>query len=528
MLLAALILLAACANLGSLFGARAADRSREVALRLALGSSRRRILRQLLTEAVLLSLAGGSVGLLGSVVLLRRLSLWQPFPAAPIRLPVAPNPAVYWVALMLALVSGLLFGVIPVRQVMRANPYEVVKAGSSGRIGRRITVRDVLMGVQIAICAVLVTSSLVAVRGLERSLHSHFGFEPRNVMVVNVNLAQAGYSGDQVPIMEKRIVQAMEAIPGVQRAGLATNYPPLIYAAASGTHVYKDDVRDLRPGNAAAQPYRYDVSPGYLEAAGTSLLAGRDLSWHDDQNAPRVALVNQKLAAKLFGGDRAAIGRYYKLADGTRVQIAGVVEDGKYLSMTEEQEPAMFLPFLQSPARASDLVVRSNRDPKQMVAAIRSQLHQLDAGLPADIDTWNNFLGVALFPGRVATMALGVMGLMGAMLSITGIFGMAAYSVSKRLRELGIRIALGAQRTEVLQAALGRALKLLGFGSAAGLALGILAGRVLGSIVYGATPRDPVVLGGVVLAMALLGLVATWIPAQRALSLDPLILLREE
>jgi predicted permease len=528
MLLAGLILLAACANLGSLFGSRAADRSREVALRLALGSSRRRILRQLLTEAVLLSLAGGTLGLLGSVVLLRRLSLWQPFPAAPIRLPVAPDAPVYWVALLLALVSGLLFGIVPVRQVLRANPYEVVKAGSSARVGRRITVRDVLLVVQIAICAVLVTSSLVAVRGLERSLHTHFGFEARNAMVVNVNLPQAGYSGDQLPIMEKRIVQAMEAIPGVQRAGLVTNYPPLVFAAASGTHVFRDDVRDLRPGNVAAEPYRYDVSPGYLEAAGTALLAGRDLSWHDDQDAPRVALINRELARKLFGAGAVAVGRYYKLADGTRVEIVGVVEDGKYLSMTEDQEPAMFLPFLQSPPRASDLVVRSNRDPKQMVAAIRSQLHHLDAGLPADIDTWDNFLGVALFPGRVATMALGVMGLMGAMLSIAGIFGMAAYSVGKRLRELGIRIALGAQRTEVLQAALGRALKLLAFGSAAGLTLGILAGRVLASIVYGATPRDPLVLAGVVLAMALLGLVATWIPAQRALSLDPLILLREE
>ncbi|MGD0366391.1 MAG: ADOP family duplicated permease [Acidobacteriaceae bacterium] len=528
MLLAGLILLAACANLGSLFGARAADRSREIALRLALGSSRRRILRQLLTEAVLLSLAGGTLGLLGSVVLLRRLSMWQPFPTAPMRLPVAPDAPVYWVALILALVSGLLFGIVPVRQVMRANPYEVVKAGSSGRVGRRITVRDVLLVVQIAICAVLVTSSLVAVRGLERSLHSHFGFDPRNAMVVNVNLPQAGYSGDQLPIMEKRIVQAMEAIPGVQRAGLATNYPPLVYAAATGTHIFKDEARDLRPGNAAAEPYRYDVSPGYLEAAGTALLVGRDFSWHDDENAPRVALVNRELARKLFGSAAGAVGRYYKLADGTRVQIVGVIEDGKYLSMTEDQESAMFLPFLQSPPKASDLIVRSNRDPKQTVTAIRTQLHQLDPGLPADIDTWNNFLGVALFPGRVATMALGVMGLMGGMLSITGIFGMAAYSVSKRLRELGIRIALGAQRTELLQAALGRALKLLTLGSAAGLVLGLLATRVLGSIVYGATPRDPVVLGGVVLAMALLGLLATWIPAQRALSLDPLILLREE
>jgi predicted permease len=380
MLLAGLILLAACANLGSLFGARAADRSREVALRLALGSSRKRILRQLLTEAVLLSLVGGTFGLLGSVVLLHRLSIWQPFPAAPIRLPVAPDAPVYWVALILALVSGLLFGIVPVRQVLRANPYEVVKAGSSGRTGRRITIRDVLLAVQIAICAVLVTSSLVAVRGLVRSLHSHFGFEPRNTMVVNVNLAQAGYSGSQAPAMEKRMIQAMEAIPGVQRAGLATSYPPLIFAAAMGTHVYKDEARDLRPANAVAEPYRYDVSPGYLEAAGTALLTGRDFTWHDDENAPRVALVNREFARKLFGSAAGAVGRYYKLADGTRVQIVGVVEDGKYLSMTEDQEAAMFLPFLQSLPKGSALVVRSNRDPKQMITAIRSQLRRLDAG----------------------------------------------------------------------------------------------------------------------------------------------------
>jgi ABC-type antimicrobial peptide transport system permease subunit len=153
---------------------------------------------------------------------------------------------------------------------------------------------------------------------------------------------------------------------------------------------------------------------------------------------------------------------------------------------------------------------------------------QLDAGLPLDIQTWNSMLEVVLFPSRVATMALGVLGMMGAMLSITGIFGMAAYSVSKRLRELGIRVALGAQRREVLSTALGRAVKLLAFGSAAGMVLGILATRVLASIVYQATPRDPLVLAGVVIAMAILGLVATWIPAQRALSVNPMMLLREE
>jgi predicted permease len=528
MLLAGLILVAACANLGSLFAARAADRSREVALRLALGSSRKRIMRQLLTEAALVSLLGGAVGLAGSIVLLQRLSVWQPFPSAPIQIPVTPDAKVYAMAVALALVSGLLFGIVPVRQVLGANPYEVVKTGSAMRGSRRLPVRDVLLVLQIAICGVLVTGSLVAVRGLVRSLHSHFGFDPRNAMIVDVDLAGGGYKGAGSLALEKRLVEAMQAIPGVQAAGLATSYPPLIYAAAAQTHIFRDDAQDFRTENAAAAPYRYDVSPGYLRGAGTALLAGRDLNWDDDAGSPRVALVNEQLARKLFGGEAAAIGRRMKLQDGTSVQIVGVVENGKYFSVTEDQEPAMFLPFLQSPPRATALIVRSNRDPQQMIRAIRSKMSQIDPGLPIDVDSYNNFLGVALFPGRVATVALGIMGLMGAVLSITGIFGMAAYSVSRRLRELGIRMALGAQKREVLEAALGRAAKLLAIGSVAGLVLGILASRVLASIVYQATPRDPIVLGGVVLIMLLLGLVATWIPAQRALAIDPLVLLREE
>jgi ABC-type antimicrobial peptide transport system permease subunit len=216
------------------------------------------------------------------------------------------------------------------------------------------------------------------------------------------------------------------------------------------------------------------------------------------------------------------------MPDGSRIQVVGVVEDGKYASLAEGPQPAMFLPVLQSPSSLTALVVRSNRDPQQLGAAIRSKMHDLDSGLPFTLRTWNQELESALFPSRMATLALGVLGLMGAMLSITGIFGMAAYSVSKRLRELGIRIALGGQRKEVLQAALGRASKLLAVGSAAGLLLGILASRVLAFIVYQATPRDPLVLTGVVLAMALLGVVATWIPARRALSINPMRLLREE
>jgi predicted permease len=531
MLLAGLILLAACANLGSLFAARAADRSREVALRLALGSSRMRILRQLLTESVLLSLAGGVVGLAGSVVLLRWLSVWRPLPRFPFNAPVSPDARVYLVAVALALVSGFLFGIVPVRQVFRANPYEIVKAGSSARLGRRMTLRDVLLVLQIAVCAVLVTSSIVAVRGLVRSLNSNFGFEPHNAMLIDTDLKMAGYTGDSVPAMQRRMIEAVETIPGVAQVASANATP--LGGVAVKPAVFKDEARDLRQSNAAATAFQYSISPNYFQAADTSLLAGRAFSWNDDNKAPRVAVVNREFARQVLGSVTDAVGRYFKMSDGTRVQVVGLVEDGKYMSLTEDPQAAMFLPVLQSPSSQTFLLVRSKgdlgSDPQQLATAIRGKLHELDAGLPLDTETWVDDLDQAvMFAPRLATISLGVLGIMGAMVAITGIFGMAAYSVSKRLKELGIRVALGAQRGELLQAALGRPLKLLAIGSGSGLLLGLLATKVLAFIVYQATPRDPLVLAGVVLAMLLLGLVATWIPAQRALSVDPLKLLREE
>jgi len=440
--------------------------------------------------------------------------------------PVSPDTNVYGIALLLALASGLLFGMIPVRQVLRTNPYQIVKSGSRETIGRRITVRDLLLAVQIAICAVLVTSSMVAVRGLARSLHSNFGFEPRNAVLAETDLAMSGYRGDQVPAMQRRMIEALEAIPGVESVGLEGRLP--LDGGGFAAAIFTDQTTDLRPSNAAATAMRFNVSPGYFHAAVTTLLAGRAFSWHDDKDSPRVAVVNREFARKIFGSTRSAVGARFKLRDGTRVQVVGVVEDGKYMSLTEDPEPALFLPILQAPMSETCLVVRSKRDSQQVAAALQSTLRGLDRGLPVYIETWNQQLDLALFPSRMATASLGVLGAMGAMLAMTGIFGMAACLVSRRLRELGIRMALGAQRKEVLQAALGRALKLLAFGSAAGLLLGILASRVLASIVYQATPRDPLVLAGVVLAMLFLGLLATWIPAQRALSLNPVTLLREE
>ena len=530
MLLAGLILLAACANLGSLFAARAADRSREVALRLALGSTRKRILRSVFTEALLISLLGGALGLEGSVALLRALSVWHPIPQFPMHVPVYADATVYVVALLLALVSGFLFGAVPVRQILRTNPYEIVKAGSStilaGNTARRMTLRDILLVVQIAICGVLVTSSLVAVRGLVRSMHSDFGFDPKNALLADSSLRMAGYTGDRIPAMERRMIESIEALPGVKSVGLISYIP--LGGGGETADVFTEQTTDLRTANAAANSQVFKISPDYFSAAGTSLLAGRSFTWQDDKTSPRVAVVNALFARKIFGSVTNAIGRYYKADDGTRVQVVGVTQDGKYYLLTEDPRPAMFFPFLQSPVSNMTLVVRSERDPLVLAAEVRRAVRDLDPSLPLTTQTWTQGLDIALFPSHVATVALGVLGLMGAMLSLTGIFGMAAYSVSKRLKELGIRMALGAQRKEVLQAALGRPLRLLALGSAAGLLLGILAARVLAYIVYQASPRDPLVLAGVVLAMSLLGLFATWIPAQRALSINPIVLLREE
>jgi predicted permease len=485
-----------------------------------------------LTEAILVALMGGVVGIAGSVVLLRGLNAWQPLPSIPINLPVRPDLPTYLVALLLALVSGFLFGLVPVRQVLRANPWQVVKTGSTAATsGRWFGTRDVLLVVQIALCAVLVTSSLVAVRGLVRSLHSNLGFQPQDALVTSTDLNMAGYHGDQVPVMQQRMLDAVAKIPGVVSAGFI-DYLPL-GLGWNDTAVYASHTTDLRESNEIAETTTYSISPGYFQASGVTLLAGRNLNLHDDSKAPKVAVVNREFARKVFGSVAQAVGGYFKVHDvkvhdGQRIEVAGVVEDGKYKTLTEDPRPVFFVPLLQMPSTATSLVVRSDGDPLSLAGSVHDTIRGLDAGLPATITAWEKALDSALFAARMATISLGVLGLLGAMLAVTGIFGMASYSVSKRLRELGIRVALGAQRKEVLQAALGRTFRLLATGAVAGLLLGLAATRVLSYIVYQATPRDPAVLAGVVLTMLLLGLLAAYAPARRALSIDPVILLRDQ
>ena len=527
MLLALLVLVAACANLAGIFTARVADRARELAIRLSIGSTRWRILRQLLTEAILVSLAAGVAGTLVAAALLAALSRWQPFAEFPIRVTVVADARVYLIATAaLAALSGVLPGLLPAGQIWRTHAMQAMKSGSPVSVlPRRLTLRDLLLGVQITLCALLVTASLVSLRGMERSLHAPLGFLPQGAVLAETDMHMAGYSDSSALPVQRRMIEAAERIPGVTAVGSVDDTP--LGTGGSSTPVYREGTAGQRPSESVMAAHYYTISPGYLRAAATRLLAGRDFTWQDDATKPNVALVNETFAHKMFGSTL-AVGRHFLYSDKSLYEVIGVVEDGKYESLTEDPTPAMFLPLAQNNQGDTAVVVRSPLPPAETAAALNRVLASVDSSLPFTLHSWSDALAFVLFPARVATAALGVMGLLAAMLAATGVFGMAAYSVSKRLKEFGIRVALGAQRTQLMRAALVRPLVLLLSGSILGLMLGMVSIGLLARLIYQATPRDPLVLAGAVLTMTLIGVVATWIPARRALAVDPAQLLRDE
>jgi predicted permease len=526
MLLAFLVLLAACANLASLFAARTADRSRELAIRLAIGSGRWQVLRQLLAEAVLLSVLGGALGTLFSTILLNALTRWQPFPEFPVHVAVSPDGRVYWVALLLSIGSGMVWGLVPARQIWTTDSAQVMKSGGAGTIVfRRFTLRDLLLGIQITLCTLLVTSSFVALRGMQRSLHAPLGFQPEGVLLAETDLHMGGHSDAAIKEIRKRMLEEVSRLPDVTSVGIIDESP--LGTGGSSTAVYRMGTTDFRMSNSTFGAKYFSISPGYFEAAGTRLLGGRDFTWHDDAKAPNVAIVNETFAHAMFG-NTSPLGLRFALGEKFSYEIVGVVENGKYESLTETPWAAVFFPLEQNPDSDTSLMVRSPLPEAEIVPEVRRTLAEIDPSLPFVFHSWPDALALVLFPARVATATLGVMGLLAAMLAVTGVFGMAMYSVSKRMKEFGIRVALGAQAAQLLRSALGRPLILLFSGSAAGLLLGVIASQLLAQIVYQATPGDPLVLAGVVITMALLGFLATWIPAERSLRVHPARLLREE
>ncbi|HLJ29148.1 MAG TPA: ABC transporter permease [Candidatus Angelobacter sp.] len=520
--LALLVLAAACANLATLFAARAADRSRELALRVALGSSRRRLVRQLLTEAVMVSLMGGAAALVSANLLLGVLNRWHPFVD---HLVVSLDARVYLAGMVFTLGSALLFGMVPALQVRQSNPLQMMKSGPVDSMHlRRFALRDLLLGAQIAICTLLVTASLVAVLGMVRALHAPLGIQPQGAMLVDLDLIQLGQAGDLALEKEKAMIEAVRSIPGVTAAGTVSRTP--MTGGMHGFPVFRPGTIEFKLNNSVLATYVFEMSPGYLEAAGTRLLGGRDVSWQDTTRTPYVAIVNATFARKMWG-QMPAIGQRFLLS-GNLTEVVGVAEDGKYHDLEESPHPAVYLPLSQSDQSEAFFIVRSRQAPNEMTEALQRTLSGIEPNVPIKVQSWPDALGNVLFPARAATVALGVMGLLAAMLAVTGIFGMAAYNVSRRMKELGIRVALGARKPQVMSAAVGRPIVLLGVGSVLGLLSGVFANRLLEQIVYQANPRDPVVVVGAVLTMALLGLAASAIPARRALAVDPSKLMREE
>jgi predicted permease len=515
--LALLVLFAACANLATLFAARTADRSQELALRVALGSSRQRLVRQLLTEAVLISLLGGVAALAGAYGLLGVLARWQ----SPIGLvPVEVDARVYAAGLAFTLASALLFGLAPAQQVWQSGPLQNLRGGSVK--GMRFALRDWLLGVQIAICTLLVTASLVAVRSIERILHLPLGFKPEGAMLVDLDLGdQAGVTADA---RRKQILDAIRDIPGVTTVGRVDRMT--MTGGLYGIPIFAPGTTELTLPNAVLSPYVFTMTPGYLEAAGTRLLDGRDVAWQDTAKTPFVAVVNETFAQKMWG-KKPAIGQHFIL-DSHLTEVVGIVEDGKYHDLQESAQPVMYVPYAQRETSNGVFVVRSRRGPSEMASALAEALGGVVPAKSIAPQRWTDLMDYEVFPARAGTTALGVMGSLAAMLAVTGIFGMAAYSVSRRKKELGIRMALGARRMQVMEAAVGRPLLLLGVGSMVGLFGSLLAGRVMGLIVYQANPQDPVVVGGAVMTMVLLGVIASALPARRALGIDPSRLMREE
>jgi predicted permease len=529
--LAGIVLLAACANLGSLFAARTADRTREIAIRMAIGSGRWRIVRQLLVEAAIVSLVGGACACALAWIALTGLASWHPPTEYPFALPVGPQLPLIPIALAISLAAGVLFGAMPLWQIFRTDPNQAIKSGGSQSGGRRWALRDVLLAAQIALCCVTVTAAFVSLRGLGRTLTMDLGFQPKHAVLTRFELGQAGYSGPAASRFQRRLLDRVSQLPGVVAAAYADTAPLNQDAAVSP--VFSRETTDFRPSNEEFAAFEFRVSPGYFAAAQTPLLAGRDVSFADTDSTPAVAIVNRQFARRLFHSED-AVGRYFKNRAGRSIQIVGVAADGKYLSLSEDPQAAEFFPALQQVESRTALIVRLRPDSpdaaaNEMAATIRQVIRSLDPGVPVrQSSAWRDQLGLTFFVSQVATAALGLFGAFGLLLSIAGTFGLASYTVSKRLRELSLRVALGAQAKQILATALGRMLILLGSGSVVGILLGAAASRLLSAVVYHASAQDPFVLGAVVLTMALTGALSVAAPVRRALRVDPARLLREQ
>ncbi len=526
-----LVLLIACTNLASLLLQRAAERRKEVAIRLALGASRFRLVRQLLTESVLLSLAGGAVGFLFAVWMIDLVASFKPPVDFPLTFDLAIDWRVFGFALLVSLVTGILFGIVPALQSTKPELVPALKEATAQAGHHRSRLRSGLVVAQIALSLVLLVAAGLVVRSLQRLQTTSPGFETENRLTMSVDVGLQGYDETRGRQFYEQLVEGVESLPGVQSASLADFVP--LSLNYNSTDVY---VEGQAPARGANVPTAMNASIGtnYFATMGISLVEGRDFSPADKKDAPRVVIVNETFARRFFPGANPsanAIGKRVSFGgvDGAYSQIVGVARAGKYFSIGEAPRTFVYLPVLQSYSSNANLLVHTSLDAGAMKTAVRGEAQKLDANLPVfGVKTLTEHMGLSLFPARIAATLLGGFGLLALVLAAIGIYGVMAYSVTQRTREIGIRVALGAQPRDVLRLVMRQGVIVIVIGVLCGLAAAYGATRLLTSLLYGLSATDPLTFIIVSLLLALIALLAGYIPARRATRIDPMIALRYE
>jgi predicted permease len=527
MVVAGLVLLIACVNLAGLLLARASDRRKEVAIRLALGASQGQLVRQLLTESLLLSLAGGAAGVLLAAWLTALVNLWRPPIDTLTMAPVVMDTPVFLFAAAVSLLSAFLFGLMPALQSARVSLAGAIKNDAPSAKLRRLNLRDLLVTVQVALSVVLLIGSILVVRSLQHALTLNLGFQPEHAATLSVDLAGQGYDEPRSRQFQRLLLDKVRAMPGIQVAA-STSGLPLTAVGNITDVVYLEGQPEPRPGEIPSANL-YAVTPGYLQAMHTRLIAGRDLDQRDKQDAPLVALVNETFVRRLLAGQDPIGKRFRHGTSGKWIQIAGVVEDGKYGSLNESPGTAVFEPMTQRWSQDQTVIARSSMPEAQVVRQMRRAVLEIDPSLTVFADgSLTSALGLVLFPARMAAVVLGSFGALAVILAATGVYGIMAYAVSRRTREIGIRMALGAAPAQVARMVLTRTAKLLAVGIAVGFAISFAAGEFFSVLLYGIGAHDPLTYLFAIALMAAVAFLACWAPARRAIHVDPLTALRME
>jgi len=518
------VVLLACTNLASLLLARAAARRKEIAVRLAIGAGRRRLVQQLLTESLLISVIGGIAGLLVSVWVNSLLTAFRPPLDFPFNIRLSIDHRVLLFAIGVSTLTGILFGLMPALQATRLDLVSGLKEQSSGLHVSKL--RNSLVSMQIALSLLLLVCAGLVLRSLMNAQHMDVGFNNQNALEMSFDVGLQGYDESKGRQFFNQVLHRVTAIRGVEAAGLA-GYLPLALDK-SGRSVQVDGYVPRK----GETPYVLStrVSSDYFKSMGIPVLRGRAFTEHDDVTSSRVVIVNEAFVRRYWPAEQ-GVGKRVRIngADGPYAEIAGIVKDGKYLSLGEPAEPFLYIPIMQEYQSQVAMVVRTANEPSAMIATIRAEVRDLDPHLPVyDVKTLDEHMLISLLPARLAASLLASFGTLALVLAAIGIYGVMLNVVTQRTREIGIRVALGATRSDVVRMIVGRGVIVAGSGIAIGLVVSFGLTRLIASLLYGVSTTDAAVFAGVSIGLLLLAMCASYIPARRATKIDPLVALHYE